>query len=146
MNWTLGVSSCLFSPSLTFLAWSALLGWLLLSVWLLFSFTITGLLLGLLFFHFSLVNSAGALFSVTVAPTGACCQCITRANSTLTLVSALQSRQSCKVLGFTVFWAFWDWSGCLVLFLRLLECFGALFDWLWPPSFGCLPVSIDFTF
>ena len=92
-----------FGRFLTFLDRSTLLGWLLLCVWLFFSFTISGLLLGLLFFHFSLVNLAGALFIVTVAPTGACCQCTTRANTILALVSALQSRQSCKVLGFTVF-------------------------------------------
>ena len=146
MNWTLGVLSCLSVDS-----WHCFLDqlfWLVIFMSLAFflSSNITGLLLGLLIFYFSLVNSASALFSVTVTPTSSCCQCITRANSILALVSALQSHQYYKVLGFTVFWAFWDWSGCLVLFFRLLECSRALFDWLWPSSFGCLPISIDFTF
>ena len=145
MNWTLGVLSCLFGWFLTLLAWSAL--WVCFSVFLDFVWPCHHWSVsGLLFFIFPIVNSTSTLFSLTVAPIGAGCLCITRANSILALISASQSRQSCEVLGFSVFWAFWDWSVTLALFFRLLECSGALFDWLWPSSFGFLPVSIDFTF
>ena len=146
MKWTLRVLSCLLVES-----WLCLLDqlfWLALFMSLAFglSSNITGLLLGLLIFYFFIVNLTGTLNSVTVTPIGTSCQFTTRTNPVMVLVSAWQSCQCWKVLGFALFWAFWAWSVFLVSFLWLPECSRALFDWLWPSSFGCFPVSIDFTF
>ena len=107
----------------------SLLGWVLLL------FLLLGLLgyhwsaSGVVLFYFWLRNSAGALFSSTVAPIGACCICISRTNFFLAPVTASQSRHSCEALGFAQFWALWVWSVFFFLVFRLLECVGVLFDW-----------------
>ena len=145
MNWTLGVLSCIFGCFSILLTWSALLAGSFcdFGFWLAWSSLVCLLDCLFLFFHSKLDWRAlqpdsrahwrrllvyyprqfvfGASFNLTVAP-------------------ILWGTR------FSLFWASWAWSMCLVLFFRLLECSGALFDWVWPLSFRCLLVSIDFTF
>ena len=142
-TWSIVLS---FGRFLTFLAWSTLLAGSFCEFVFWFKLYHHWSTSWIAFFYFYIANLTGTLNSLTVAPIGASFQFTIYTNPVMALFSAWQSHQCCKVLGFAWFWAFWAWYVILVSFLRLPECSGALFDWLWPSSFGCLPVSIDFTF
>ena len=101
--------------------------WLALVVSLAFglSFTITGLLLGLLIFIFYIANLTGALFSLTVTPIGTSFQFTTRANPVLALDSS--PRESRCYCASSLPWEFLGFY----LFSQLCDCSSAFVWWLY---------------